>query len=245
MIQFNLLPDVKIDYIKSQRSKRTVFLIAGAVGSASLALFVALFVLTNFIQTKHLNDLSHDIKQDSAKLQSTQDISKILTIQNQLASLPALDAQKPVASRLFGYLAQVIPNKASLAKLNVDFGAHTMTFTGSADSLETVNKFVDTLKFTQYQKKGDDNKVSAFSQVVLTTFGRDDKGASYTINLQFDPAIFDVTNDVVLIVPNQVTTRSETEKPDALFQPLHDSSNPSSSTGTTPSSTTTTQTGGH
>jgi Tfp pilus assembly protein PilN len=176
MIQFNLLPDVKLEYIKARRLKRSVVLISGLVVAASLTLLIIMFVGVVVFQKKHMNDLSADIKTDKSKLESVQDLDKILTVQNQLGSLPALHDQKPVTSRLFTYLPQLTPQQASISDLTLDFDAQTLSVKGTADTISTINKFVDTLKFTD-MKIGDEQK-RAFSAVVLSTFDRTDK-ASY------------------------------------------------------------------
>lgn len=219
MIQFNLLPDVKLEYIKSRRLKRMMTVISTLVASVSVAIFALLFIIVNVGQHQHLSHLNNDIKQSSKKLEDISDLDKILTVQNQLESLPQLYAKRPAATRLTKYIEQITPTGASIASLNVNFEDQTINFTGAADSITTINKFVDTLKFTDY--KAGDKQVKAFSGVVLSSFGRDTKGASYNITAKFDPAIFDGTNDVILIVPKVTTTRSETEKPsDQIFQPL-------------------------
>lgn len=218
MIQFNLLPDVKLEYIKARRTKRFALFVASSIAGTLLTVTVLLFMVVNVFQGKHLSDLNRDIKRDSTALQQTPDINKILTIQSQLASLPALHNNKPVASRLFNYLTELTPAKLSIAELDVDFDQTTMSFTGGADALSTINKFVDTLKFTTYKVGQDPLETRAFSNVVLTTFGRDDKGATYQVDLKFDPAVFDTAKAIKLVVPRIITTRSETEKPSDLFQ---------------------------
>ncbi len=231
MIQFNLLPDVKIQFIKARRLKRMIVTIASLCTLVSIVITSLLFVLVSVAQTKHLNDLSSDINKASAQIKSTKDLDKILTIQNQLQSLPALHDKKPIASKAFTYVSQLTPAKVSIATMKIDFTANTIDFTGSAESLANINQFVDTLKFTKYQKADSEDKTAAFSGVVLSSFGRDAKGASYSIKLTFDPIIFDGTTNLKLVVPSQITTRSETEKPEALFQPQV---NPTTdSTGTT------------
>jgi Tfp pilus assembly protein PilN len=216
MIQFNLLPDVKLKFIRARRQKRVIMLVAGGAAGAALIVLVLLFVVVNVLQKKHLSDLTADIKTYNSKIQNTKDISKILTIQNQLGSLPELHNKKAVASRLSVYITQLTPAQVSMSKFSIDFNAHTITFDGSADSLSTVNKFTDTLKFTTY--KAGNKTGNAFSDVVLASFTRGDKDANYQINAKFDPTIFDSANDATLTVPKIISTRSETEKPSALFQ---------------------------
>jgi hypothetical protein len=217
MIQFNLLPDVKLEYIKAQRTKRLVLTSAVLVSVAAFALMVVL-VLTVFVfQKQYMKIVSKDITKYSNDLKATPDLDKILTIQNQLNSLTGIHEQKPDVTRLLPYIEQITPPDASISSLNVDFTNSTLKITGSADSLQSINQFVDTLKFTHYNK-GTGDEPTAFSDVVLASFGRAEKGASYTINAVFDPVIFDNTQTVKLTVPDQVTTRSETEKPSLLFE---------------------------
>ena len=108
MVQFNLLPDVKLQYLKAERTRRLVISVSLVASVASLALLLLLVSVTQ-LQKKHLSDLSKNIKADSAKLENQPDISKILTVQNQLNSLTNLHNSKPAVSRLFPYLAQLVP----------------------------------------------------------------------------------------------------------------------------------------
>lgn len=218
MIQVNLLPDVKLEYIKAKQTKRTVVLSSLLISGTAVGILILLFLLVNVVQKKHLSDLNKDIATYTDQLKNTPDIDKILTIQNQLKSLPGLHDKKVVATRLFKYLEQVTPNKASIAKLDADFSSNKMTFTGSADSITTVNKFADTLKFTTY-KKADGSTGKAFTSVVLTSFNHDSASeTSYQLDVEFDPVIFDSASEVTLVVPKIISTRSETEKPTDLFQ---------------------------
>lgn len=221
MIQFNLLPEIKIQYLKARQQKRMVVLISTIAVVASVVILVLLASFVFGVQKKSIGDLNKDIDSKGSELQNTKDLSQILTVQNQLRALPELHDQKAVASRLFGYISQTTPADASIARININFIDSTMAISGSATTLETVNIFTDTLKFTQYktasQEEDEDGK-PAFSEVVLSTFGRDSKGATYTITIKFDPLIFSELEEVTLIVPNIVTTRSEVARPEALFQ---------------------------
>lgn len=217
MIQFNLLPDIKLDYLKAERSRRLVIAISAVVTLVAIFILVLLLIVTG-LQRKHLSDLSRDNANDSAKIQSQKDINKILTVQNQLESLTGLHEQKPAVSQLAGYLNETTPVAATISSLTIDFNQHTIAVTGAADTLATVNQYVDTLKFTTYKTSNGGSSLPAFSAVVLTTFGVAKTGVTYSINLNYDPTIFDITKTVTLNVPNQVTTRSEIEQPTDLFK---------------------------
>jgi len=217
MIQFNLLPDIKLQFVRAKRQKRNVIVISAFAGAASLVILI-LLVAINAVQKKHLGDVNKDISKYTSEIKAIPEIDKVLTVQNQLKALPDLHNKKPVTSRIFGYLTQITPAKVSIASLEVSFDANTMTITGSTDNLTTVNKFVDTLKFTTYTAEGDTNALKPFSEVVLSNFGRTDKDASYSITLKFDSSIFNSAKKITLTVPKIITTRSETEKPGDLFK---------------------------
>jgi len=247
MIQFNLLPDVKIEFIKSQKAKRRVV----GLSFLTVAISVGLMLVTvsaMLFQKHHLSDLDKDIKKYKTALNNTQDLSKILTIQHQLNTLPTLYAQRPVTSRLANYIQATTPSQISMTKLDMDFSTSTMIIEGSADTLESVNRYVDTLKFTTYSADdastvATDSKpatsgasatdaastaqttsstaarpsTKAFTNVVLTEFNRDAKLATFKVTVMFDKTIFDSSKNVTLNVPKTITTRSETELPGAVF----------------------------
>jgi len=223
MIQFNLLPDIKLEFMRAERTKRVVVVVASVVTAVSLVIMLVLAFFVFGVQQKYIHDLTADITTDSKNLKATKDLDKILTVQNQLNSLSALHDQEVDTTRVFPFIKELTPTEASIGSLNINFDEQTMSITGSANSLGTINKFVDTLKFTNY--KHGDTKAQAFSEVVLSSFGRADKGASYTITLKYDPLIFDVKENIELVVPDKVTTRSETEKPSALFEVVTGASN--------------------
>lgn len=240
MIQFNLLPDVKLQYLKARYRKRLVIGISTIISAVCLVIFVVLIVFVRVGQKQQLDSVSKKIKESQTTLEKNTDLNKILTIQNQLASLPKLHDDKVISSRLFDYLIQLTPNAATISNVDVDFAKHTITIKGNADVLGTVNKFADTLKFTTFKapatapnEKPQEGK--AFSNVVLESFAvanpktagtKTDNRASYEISASFDAVIFanikadasSSVKEVVLVVPQIITTRSETQKPMNLFE---------------------------
>lgn len=219
MIQLNLLPDVKTKYIKSQRTKRTVLLSTFIISGAALGIVLLLASVVYGAQKLRLSSLDSDIKEKSAQLKKVDSLDKILTIQNQLKALPGLHGQKPVVSRVFVFLPQVTPTDVNIASYDLKLEDSTMNFTGTAKDLSAVNKFIDTLKFTKFTTDLDQTQKPAFSSVVLTSFSRSDKNASYAVALKYDPALFSASNKTVtLVVPKITSTRSETERPTDLFK---------------------------
>ncbi|HEX5448051.1 MAG TPA: PilN domain-containing protein [Candidatus Saccharimonadales bacterium] len=214
-VQFNLLPDIKLEFDKAKRTRRFVYGLSFLAVAVVVALFIVSFVVVNVLQKKLLNDANKDINTYSQKLKSTPDLAKILTIQNQLGALPDLHKQKHISSRLLAYLPQITPTKVFIGKLDLDTTANTLEITGTADAVSSVNKFVDTIKFTSYMLNNDQStKKLAFNDVILTKVDRNDKYASYTIDASFDPALFDATNtNLQLVVPKETTTRSVLNAP--------------------------------
>ncbi len=226
MVQFNLLPDVKLEYVKKQRSKRLVMM--GAFGITGLCIFVLvlLFMIVNVFQKQHISNLNEDIEKTTAELKAVPELDKVLTVQNQLNVVNGLHEDKPAAFRIYNYLIQMTPNEAKISEVSVDFVENKMTISGSATSLQVINKFVDTLKFTEYVYSQDGEPTEptpAFSQVVLSSYGISDNDdaanrTSYTIDFSFDRTIFDNALDVQLVVPPIISTRSVTERPQELFE---------------------------
>lgn len=220
MIQFNLLPDVKLEYAKTRKTKRIVML--GALSATALAIFilVLLFLIVNVFQKKHLSNLNTNIAKKTKELEETKDLKEILTIQNQLKSINGLHDQKPATNRLYDYLIRVTPKDAKIATAKIDFENSTIELDGSALNLETINKFADTLKFTTFTV--DEQTKNAFSEVVLKNFGIEQKNeagrSTYTVSVRFDKTLFDITKKVDLTVPNKISTRSEVDISTDLFE---------------------------
>jgi Tfp pilus assembly protein PilN len=219
MIQLNLLPDVKTKYISTERTKRLTIMSALAVCGGVIIIVLILVGVTYGSQKSKLSLFESQINISSTQLQSVDGLNKILTIQNQLNSLTALHNQKPVTSRLFTFLPQITPINVYVSDITIKFEDNSLVINGTADTLELVNKFVDTLKFTQYSSDQSEDKLSAFSSVVLASFSKAEKGFNYSATMFFDPAIFSGDySSISLEVPNITSTRSQTEQPDLIFQ---------------------------
>lgn len=228
MIQFNLLPNVKLAYIRAERQKHIISIVAVITIVASLVALAFLISTVKFIQPAIINNLGEETETLTAKLEETNDIDKILTVQNQLGALTSLHNAKPVTQQLFTYMYQLTPSVVTVSNINLDYAANSIEISGVAPDLVTVNKYVDTLKFTVYKadpKDPEGDLPAAFSGVVLAAFspieqeGKEAKVMSYTLTAFFDPLIFSSEHpDLALIVPNIITTRLQVDRPIALFE---------------------------
>lgn len=249
-LQFNLLPDVKQEYLKTKRTKRTV--ITASLVASAIACFIFLFAITTVyvINKKQLSNADDQIKQYSQELQSIKNIDRILTIQNQLKSISTLHQSKHKMSRIYDYLPDVTPARVCISQLSIDTITGSMNFQGSSDSQRSINTFVDTLKFTKYKIAGKDTGKYAFTSVVESQFGISTAGtnksntakcegvpapAGYQLIVKFDPILFSNASSVELTVPQGlVTTRSVTNDPSVIFN-----GDPNTSTTAPPATNTT------
>lgn len=222
MIQLNMLPDVKIEFMRLSRIKRLVISVTVVIIAISAIVLISLISLVYGVQRSNLNNLDSSITKYKNQIVGTPNLNKILTIQNQLNSLPNLENQKPVVPRLFGYIQQLTPVNVTINNLTIDFNAHTFQINGNSNGIYTVDQFVDTLKFSTYTTSPTSPSLNVFSNVVLSSFGLQTGTASYSISVNYDPNIFSSSYDnVQLTIPSETSTRSVTEQPNLqLFKTL-------------------------
>lgn len=221
MIEINLLPDIKRQYLKSQRVKR--YFLLGAFGTSALSIGIVVIVwLFTVSQNVHLGNLQDDIESGVDELQKVEDLNKVVTVQNQLSVIESLHDQKPEAALLFDYLSQLTPQEVDLGAVEFDFTDFSLEITGLGSSLKEINRFADVLKNAEYTTKDITEPVLAFSAVTLSSSGASDEGGrtSFKLTMFFDETIFDNNADgLALSVPAKISTQSEVERPKSLFDP--------------------------
>jgi Tfp pilus assembly protein PilN len=235
MIQLNLLPDVKLQYIRAKRNRNLVLFGAVAVITVSVGMFVLMFSFVKGVQGEHIKNLTEDIDKGINVIENTQDLDKVLTVQNQLGIVDTKHQEKPAATRALPMITQLLPEGSSVQTYSVDFAGSQISLTGITQDINATNKLVDTLKFAKYTAKtitvnadgkielGEAKEGKAFSEVVLSSFGTEPGNASFTITMKFDPLLFANSEEVAIVVPDQSSTRSITEKPNVEFIQSEDS----------------------
>lgn len=224
MIELNLLPDIKQEFVHARRQKRVVIAAMIFTSIASIALVVLLsfyaFAGQNLRQT-----LANDaIDSKSKELKSQKNLVRDLTIQNQLASLSQLHEAKPAFERLFDYLKTLnpeSPNNISISKVTIattEDSIDTLVIEGSAKDYQAVTVFKDTLDNAQlsYVDPETKEKIKAplFTTVTIsdTGIGKDSSGkevASFKATLVYDANAFAWNiNDPTVQVPNKKTNQS-------------------------------------
>jgi len=189
-IQLNLLPDIKLEFNKAQHAKRLALSIAFLACSISLTIFILLILTVDVVQKQQLKTTGQNVDDASKKLQGVPQINQIITVQNQLQTLTQLHQSKHITSRVYTYLSQLTPSTVSVNKLDLDLKANTITISGKAPAQSDVNSFIDAIKTATYTLDNGKTTKPAFSSVVQSAFTINGNGVSYTINAQFDPALF-------------------------------------------------------
>jgi Tfp pilus assembly protein PilN len=217
-VQFNLLPDVKQQYIKTQRTKKVVTMVALLTSAVCIGIFVLMLSVVYGVNKLQISSADNSVKKYQKQLNDIPNLNKILTVQSQLSSLLTLHQDKHVMSRLFVYLAELTPTSVKMGTIEVNNEQNTIEVRGTADTQKSINTFIDTLKFTTYKVDNKDTGKKAFPTVVESSFGIDQKGANYALDIQFDTALFANSQNVSLNIPAGVTTRSVLDDPlNALF----------------------------
>lgn len=218
MIQINLLPDVKLEFLRSQRNKRNVFssAIIASLVLVGITLLLALHVYVN--QTLHTKRLQSDINKLVTEFEAIEDLDTILTIRQQLIALPPLHGAKPAVTRLQGFLGKLVPNNIDLSEVSLNFSDQSLRLSGNGTSSKVVNKFADILK-NAYVSYGDGSTLAlAFSGVEFDIGITAENSVNFDSQMKFNPELFNLANKTVdITIPNIVSTQSSIRS-GALFE---------------------------
>lgn len=201
MIEINLIPDVKQELIKAQRVRATVISFSILIGFVTVGIVTMLAIYVFGVQALRSGIDDSAITDGAKKLTSIQDLSKTLTIQNQLTMLSSMHANKNIDSRIFAVLSAIVPpapNNVQISTLTVDSVAGTVSLEGqAANSYAAVEVFKKTISGAQIKFKADgsDKQVALASSVSTsnTSYGEDSTGAKvlrFTIVFNYAPELF-------------------------------------------------------
>lgn len=197
MIQVNLLPDVKREYLHAQQVKHLFTVVSILATLLAVSLMGLLFAYVQFIQPRHRANLQKDIDAGISQLKSKDDGVKIVTVQGVLEQLPTLQDQKLITSRLFGYITEFTPRDVSYSSVTLDLSANTLTLGGQTTTLERANALANNLKSATFAYRQDDADKTAkpFSNIVFSNLGKTEQAdggndVSFSIILQLDPIMF-------------------------------------------------------
>ena len=209
MVELNLLPDVKLQYIETQRLKRNIISLSSLAVIVAVGVVVLLGFYVHVVQTVALNNVKKDVANSQNTLNNIPQLQKILTVQDALSALPSLKDQQMLNSRMFNYLPVLVPAQVVLNKLDIEQQPGTVQFIGVAPDYTTLNVFSDDLKDAQltYGTTGHQTTIQPFHSVVITSADESNDpqspGVDFTITLDFNPLIFaESTPNPTMNIPN-------------------------------------------
>lgn len=209
MIEINLIPDVKQELIKAERVRSVVISFSILTGIIAIGIVVVLAVYVFGVQTVRSALADDAIKKGAEQLASVEDLSKVLTIQNQLSKINELNDQKKIDSRIFDVLSAVIPpapNNIQVSNLVIDAAASTITIEGQTqgyDSLEVFKKTIDGAVAT-YTVDEEEQQTDLASEISTSdvSFGEDSTGAKvlrFTLRFTYPEELFSPTIPAIVI----------------------------------------------
>ena len=226
MIQLNLLPDVKIKYIKTKRNQRVVVLAASISSAIAIVILIILYLSVDVYSKNNLEKLSASITADSQKIILNKDVNKIITIQNRLNSsdgLPSLYKARINPVLIFDYLRKVSTPGVTIENVSMNYTTGLLSFSGKANSIIDGNVFYNQLLFATYTPLGSKSNILLFTNPIisgLTAPAPDAKPTdklSYSVTTTIPTSLFtNNMSDSSINVKQQDVTKSTLDQP--LFQ---------------------------
>lgn len=234
MIEINLIPDIKQDYLKAKRARTVVASGAILVGIVSVAIVVLLSVYLFGVQTLRSSIADGEIDKKSNQLKAIPDLGNMLTIQNQLSNLTDLHKNKNIDSRLIALLQEVNPadpNQVIYSQVSVDTEEGTIHIEGQADNAfvaaDAFKKTIQATKF-QFRENGEGDSetrpVALDGEVIIAnqSYGENAAGKKvlrFSIDFSYDKALFASSSENVVITrpDRQNATDSFKHLPASLF----------------------------
>lgn len=231
MIEINLIPDVKLELLKAHRQRKTVISISILVAMVSVGVVVLLALYAFGAQTI-ANVLADDsIKSESEKLSKVEDLSKTLTIQNQLTALQKQHAEKNVTSRLFDIISTTVPegeNKVLVSRISLDDEENLISIEGEASNgYEALEVFKKTIALTtfSYNENGEAKDPVKIADSILDgerRYGEDGDGnrvLRFSLSFTYPDELFSQTSEQGRIIApdRQNATDSAKGVPSSLF----------------------------
>lgn len=230
MIEINLVPDVKQEFIHAQKMRNTVITFAIIISIAAVGVLAVLGLLygTQAMREQFARD---EIKKQFASLRSIENLDDVLTIQNQMSKIASVHDKKTVDSRLFDILTAInpsAPNNVKIASVLLDPKENTLRIEGSAENgfaaTETFRKTILNTKL-EYKKSDALETIPLTEEVHIgeTSYGENSDGSKvlrFSVSFAYPAGLFDNTwklSRIVSPVGQIDVTDSRTRVPDSLF----------------------------
>lgn len=211
MIEINLVPDIKQELLRAQSTRARVTAGAILIGVISIAVITLLIIYVFTVQAIRTGLADASIKQGSEKLSSVTDLTKTLTIQNQLTKISDLNNNKKIDSRIFDVLNAIIPptpNNIMISNLTIDSTTGVIVIDGqAANSYAAVEVFKKTIEGAtlKYVDANNEAKALALASNISTSntsYGEDNTGTKvlrFTLSFTYVPELFSPMSKNILI----------------------------------------------
>jgi Tfp pilus assembly protein PilN len=209
MIEINLIPDVKQELLKAESTRAKVIstAIITCIVAGGIVALLAIYVFGVQLGRNLLADNS--IKSGSEQLAKVEDLSKTITIQNQINSINTLNEKKAIDSRVFDVLSAVIPpspNEVQVSLLAVNTDESTIRLEGQTkayDSMEVFKKTIDS-SIIVFNKDGEEQTVKLADEISTTdiSYGENPEGLKvlrFTLTFKYPEELFSASIPVITI----------------------------------------------
>lgn len=215
MIEINLIPDIKQQLIRAQRIRATVISISIVVGIIAIAVVALLASYAYGVQNVRGGILDSDITKKSTELSNVSDLTKTLTLQNQLTLISKVHDEKKIVSRIYDVLAKIIPpspNSIQMSTMTVDTESQQIQLEGQAvNSYAAVEVFKKTIDATRITYKVDDSdqtiNLASGIDIGSTSYGEDTSGIKvlrFSMSFTYAKELFmPSSKDVRISIANQ------------------------------------------
>lgn len=231
MIEINLIPDVKQEYLHAKKIRNTV--ISGAIiaGVVSVTAVVLLAVYSFGAQPLRSQFADKQIDERFEDLKRVEDLDDMLTVQSQLSSISTIhNTKKVMSSRLFEVLTAINPSgedSVSYSNVRLDVKSGTIQIDAQAKrgyvAAEAFEKTILETKMS-FMSNGETVKEPVALEVTQSnqSYGEDangDKVLRFTINFEFNELLFSpsISNVTIERPFRQDATDSHRRVPESLF----------------------------
>lgn len=232
MIEVNLIPDVKHQLLKARSLRVKIISVCTLASIIAGGAVVLLCVYVFGVQTV-ANVLADNATKDGYdKLSKVEDLSKMLTIQDQLSEISSLEKDKSRTSRVFDMLETVIPsgkNAVTYSNLKLDTEESTITIEAEAkngyEALEVFKKTINQTRFYFQDEEGAEESVNIAAAPVMDgdrSYGQSSDGGRvlrFTLSFEYAPELLSPMskNGSIRAPEKQNATDSAKGVPKSLF----------------------------
>lgn len=231
MIQINLIPDIKREYLRARRTRDIAISVSMIAGVASVGV-VGLLLLILGAQTGREVLADRSIDGEYEQLSSVEDLSDMVTIDNQLGLISGQHAAKSMHSRVFSILEVINPtepNSVRFTDVSVDPAESVIVLEGNASGgYPAVEALAKTIENTVIESTGGSEGSSdtpLATEIIIgeTSYGRDAEDRRvlrFEMTIKYTPEV--LTNQLTSVRVASPTkkidvTDSRQRVPESLF----------------------------